>query len=533
MSSVAGIIPRADSYQGIERDRAILRERGIPALYLDDRSIGIIFDGELYNSVELRRDLQALGCRLRSDSSAELVLQLYQKHGTLAFAMLNGAFTFAVLDDRSHTVILVRDPLGVMPLYLFKDGSKIVFSSRLNDILAIPELDLNFDPYGIRDFLVFGYVQAPLTCFQAISRLEAGTYVKATNGVVAHYRYWEPEYCEPYPAPSLNSAKEEFLSLLEVSLKYALSGKVGLILDGSLGARSLAYLAQRSGEKFAAVTLDEVLKEQEMFEQFDDALELLDEPLADPSLFPLCAAARELKQVCGTVVCAAGSHEILAGYARYAEMLSVAMPYQQRFGAFLDRSSYWREGVALLRDQHLAPRELRHWKYFDEQPLLNGMLAYDTKTYLPECTLNGMHAVFSAHGLHVRAPFLDRRVFEYLAKLPQAFKLNPNGIGQWLLREALQEHLPSDILTRHLTPAGFSADKFVSALREKVRETLSDSSLNVLDEVLNMESLRDVVQGYYDHGRGSPVRVWNLFLLCAWTKGMLGRKALSGLRRAA
>ena len=164
-------------------------EGGDQPIFNEEKSVGIVYNGEVYNYLDLRRDLEDRGYRFRTKSDTEVVLRAYEAYGVEAFGKLNGMFGFCMWDARSGDIFVVRDPLGIKPMYVYEDSDKIICCSEFKGIAAIPDVDLEIDSVGIQDYLLFRYVQAPYTLFQRVRCLEAGTYLRIHGDVSVHYSY--------------------------------------------------------------------------------------------------------------------------------------------------------------------------------------------------------------------------------------------------------------------------------------------------------------------------------------------------------
>ena len=145
---------------------------GAQPIFSADRRCGIVFNGEIYNYLELRRALEARDYRFTTNSDTEVILKAYEEYGVEVFGKLNGMFALAIWDEREKRVVLARDRFGIKPLYLYEDETRIVFASEMKGITALPGLDLTPDPAGINDYMTFRYVQAPYTVFKRVRRVE-------------------------------------------------------------------------------------------------------------------------------------------------------------------------------------------------------------------------------------------------------------------------------------------------------------------------------------------------------------------------
>ncbi len=312
----------------------------------EDGSVWVVFNGEIYNHLELRSGLEARGHRLGGRSDTEVIPHLYEELGEDFVHRLNGMFAIALWDACKRQLLLVRDRLGVKPLYWHDDGRRILFGSELKALLAAGDVDPRVDLCGLADYLTFGHVPAPRTLFESVRKLEPGHLAVCREGGVRVRRYWEipaarpSEDAPPHPGPSV----EAFAALLEDAVRIRMIADVplGAFLSGGLDSAAVVAAMTRSGAPrvlthtmgFSQSALDEreparqtaALLGTEHYEMLDSsdvaetALHLawhFDEPLADACAIPtflLCQATRRRVTV---ALAGDGADELLGGYRRY------------------------------------------------------------------------------------------------------------------------------------------------------------------------------------------------------------------------
>src|SRR3989344_3251366 len=216
---------------------------GRQPIFNDNHSVGIVFNGEIYNYRRLRKLLIGKGYKFKTNSYTEVILRLYEEFGIESFNKLSGMFAFCIWDDTKNTIYLVRDHFGTKPLYIYEDDQKLIFSSELKGILSLPEIDTTLDILGLQDYLTFRYTLAPYTIFKKIKRLESGSYLEIKGANSAQYRYWDISYQEAYPYISLKNAKEQLVEKMKKSVTSQLMGEVpiGILLSGGIDSSSIAY----------------------------------------------------------------------------------------------------------------------------------------------------------------------------------------------------------------------------------------------------------------------------------------------------
>ena len=224
---------------GMRRLSIIDLATGQQPLSNEDRSVTIVFNGEIYNYLEIRKDLEKLGHRFRTASDTESIVHGYEAWGERVCEHLNGMFGFALWDHRDKKLFLARDRLGIKPLYYYQDGEKFLFGSEIKSILQHPNLRKTIDPVALNNFLTFEYIPSPRSIFKEIRKLEPGHWLIWKNGQLKTESYWQliPEE-KPWEE---NDAREKLACLLEDSVRLRLVSDVplGAFLSGGIDSSIL------------------------------------------------------------------------------------------------------------------------------------------------------------------------------------------------------------------------------------------------------------------------------------------------------
>src|SRR5919112_780101 len=172
----------------------------------------IVFNGEVYNHAEIRTELEGLGVRFQSHCDTEVVLRAYVQWGKASFEKLRGMFAFAIWTESERRLILVRDRLGIKPLYIHQRGEDLYFGSELKTLFSHPEIEREFDITGLNLYLSLNYIPGTHTMVRGIEKLPAGHWLEWQDGRVTQDAYWRVAF-NPQPI-SLSAAKEELDALL-------------------------------------------------------------------------------------------------------------------------------------------------------------------------------------------------------------------------------------------------------------------------------------------------------------------------------
>jgi asparagine synthase (glutamine-hydrolysing) len=326
-----------------------LTPRGRQPMATGDGRLTIVFNGEIFNFRELRRELQhSYGCEFHSDTDTEVVLQGVARWGLeAALRRFRGMYAFALFDREDEALTLVRDPLGVKPLYYRASPGDIMFASEIKALLAHPECGRAIDERALSHYLTFANSPAPHTLFAGVRKLEAGCYLRISASGASHYqRYWDPGAIAPERTMSEADYVEQLRALLRQAVARRMVADVpfGVFLSGGVdSALNVALMSEQmsrpvstfsvgiSGDpanEFAharAVARSFGAHHREIEIGHRDFLAFLermayvqDEPLADPVCVPLFYLAR-LARESGTPVVQVGegSDELFGGYGMY------------------------------------------------------------------------------------------------------------------------------------------------------------------------------------------------------------------------
>ncbi len=327
---------------GFQRLSIVDLESGHQPMATDDGRIVICFNGEIFNHVELRDDLTRSGLQFRTRSDTEVILRLYEAMGIDGLARLNGMFAIVIWDKRQGVLHLVRDRLGVKPLYYARVGNALLFGSEIKSILASRRIEKSVNRQAVWDFLTYRYVPAPQTIWDGIFKLPPAHRLELRLGDAEPRvsRWWDMPMSAPASEKADREYEDEFRDLFEDAVRLRLQADVpvGITLSGGLdssavvaaaGARSLhtfsvafanapdtdelAY-ARMVAKEFSTQHHEVVIDEKEFLNFLPDFVWHTDEPLADLASLPLYHVSRLARQQVKVVLSGEGADEILAGY---------------------------------------------------------------------------------------------------------------------------------------------------------------------------------------------------------------------------
>ncbi len=339
-----GIFVKGGVGLGMRRLSIIDLAGGHQPVFNEDKTVWIVFNGEIYNFLELRPELERRGHRFSTHSDTEVIVHLYEEYGAECVQKLRGMFAFALYDERVGRLLLVRDRLGKKPLHYAVQNGTLLFASEMKAILAVrPEL-AKVDQSALLQYMYFGYIPDPATAFEPIRKLPPGHLLEFEKGKVQVRQYWDlPEYGTYDPA-----SEEEVLEELETRLAEAV--RIRLIADVPLGAMLsggtdsstiVALMARASSQPVKTFSIGfqqaefneapyarlvaekfgtdhhELIVEPDLLETVTQLTGHLEEPFGDSSMLPTyfisCLARKHVK----VALTGDGGDETFAGYDRY------------------------------------------------------------------------------------------------------------------------------------------------------------------------------------------------------------------------
>jgi len=460
--------------------------RGQQPMLSADRRVALTYNGELYNFRELRTELARLGHHFDTDCDSEVVLHAWCEWQERCVDRFRGMFAFAVADWGRRRVFLARDHFGIKPLVWFKNRRRLVFASELAALRRMRDCPDALDLRALDWYLALSYIPAPLTAFRGVSKLPPAHYLVAhfDGRVEGPVRYWSAER-----APVRSATAGDWLHELDAVLRDAVRAHLaadvpfGALLSGGVDSSLIVSLmAQEMREPVRTFTIGfpEAAYDERPFARMvrdrwrtaqheevvtADALAALPvlverygEPFGDWSAVPFYHLARLARRHVPMVLSGDGGDEAFAGYPRYHRRPSHPLR------GLLRRAPWWEDDAmmvlrapvrrALWRPEHRGALAdgtdpLRDASSLRRLPRRRRARLLDYRTYLPGAILTKVDIAAMAHGLEVRTPFVDRRVVEFAATMPDELLVDGGGgEGKRALRDLLRRWFPEELVGR-------------------------------------------------------------------------------------
>jgi asparagine synthase (glutamine-hydrolysing) len=338
-----GFLKKPLAHFAIERLKVIDLKTGQQPIFNETKTVGVVFNGEIYNYKELRQNLEARGHHFSTQTDTETIVHLYEEYREDCVHHLNGMFAFALWDEKNETVLLARDPSGIKPLFYGTFNGQFLFASEIKALLAIPGFPRVIRPEALTHYLSYYYVTSPMTIYQDIHRLPAGSRIIGSKGNIRVERYWDLTF-KPDASRSLGEWKERFVQTLDQSVQRHLQSDVplGIFLSGGLDSASLVAMASRHQSPLNTYTIgyaeksyselkearavavrygtrhqEIILTPQEFSETLPAVVSQLDEPQGDWSAVPNFVLSKAVKKTATVVLSGAGGDELLGGYPTF------------------------------------------------------------------------------------------------------------------------------------------------------------------------------------------------------------------------
>ncbi len=479
----------------------------------------LTYNGEIYNHERLRSGLPG---PWRSSGDTEVLVHLLEKQGKACLERLVGMFAFAAWDTREQSLLLVRDRLGIKPLYyqLLPDG--IAFASELKALLVLgqPQIDRS----AVRDFLFHGYIPAPKTIYQGIAKLPAGHTLTWQAGRISIERYWNPSTV--IAARNADDTVQGLDALLGMVVpEHTLSDvPVGVFLSGGIdsalttyyldrprtytlgfdgGARSEAAAARRAAEHLGTEHLEMTAPLADFAEALDKMPALFDEPFGDSAAWSNYLIAQFARREVTVALSGEGGDEIFCGYPRYwsriggrssvfNRSLARYLPPLSRLASSMQRHAYvglpaYAAALGGMTAQQIEPLLASGWRepeydylwfyrqYWREELSPLAQLRWlDLNTDLPEGLLTKVDRTSMAHSLEVRPPLLDHRLVEYMLSVdPQVLVDQRRRRGKLLVRQLMQPRLPPGHLEQPKSGFGLPVHRWLQRHPQVLRSAVA------------------------------------------------------------
>jgi len=561
---------------GFRRLSIIDLEKGTQPFSYDDGRYRMVFNGEIYNYLEIREQLIKEGLPFSTNSDTEVILALYKHIGTECVNQLRGMFAFVIWDTETQTLFGARDHFGIKPFYYAETDDCLYCGSEKKSLLLSDDISRKINIESLHHYLTFQFVPEPSTILSKVSMLEPGcTIHKEIGKKVEIKRYWSVQF-----APVEMKVEErlsEIKNVLEDSVRVHMRSDVpvGAFLSGGIDSTIIVALskiikpdiktftvgferdgfseidlAKETADELGVENISKVITVEEYINELPKIIWHMDEPMADAAAVPLYFVAKEAHKHVKVVLSGEGSDELFGGYNIYREPLSLegfskipvvfkkllmgvsaAIPEGTKGKSFLLRGCTPIEeryvGNAKIFSQNEKSSYLKEYNnnyVYSKvtEPYYRQAKAYDDVTKMQYIDINTWlrgdilvkaDRMTMAHSLELRVPFLDKEVFKVASKLTLEDKVG-HGTTKYALREAFRGIIPDSVTTRK--KLGFPVP-----IRHWLKNEIYDWAVNLINSSqTDQYIIKEKVLSMLELHRKGPIdysrKIWTILIFMLW-----------------
>lgn len=466
---------------GMRRLAIIGVSTGHQPIHNEDQTIWVVYNGEIYNYGDLKADLERKGHCFYTTCDTEVIPHLYEEYGEDFPKHLRGMFAISLWDAPRKKLVLVRDRLGIKPLYHTTVDGMFLYASEAKQFLQYEGFRAEMNPAAVNRMFTYRTIPGTDTMFKGVTKLLPGHMIVFEKGSMTIKKYWDIEDTEASQASDETYAAG-LRQLLEEAVKIRLMSEVplGAYLSGGLDSSAIVAMMSRHsadpvktftvgyGEatdefEYARLVADHCKAEyneirismDRMTEYIPKVLWHAEVPLSDPAAVPFYVTSRELKKRVTVALLGEGSDELFAGYDEYRSLSQkyacVPAAFRARYFTFKRIPLSEREKRGYLQPALTSganpAQEIAGYLQANVRDPLYRTLKFDVEQVLPNHQLLRVDKISMAHSVEARVPFLDHRVVEYAMALPSGTKLRGTTC-KYILKKAVGDLLPGEIISR-------------------------------------------------------------------------------------
>lgn len=496
----------------------------------EDGNVHVVQNGEIYNYIEVKKELEELGVQFSTTSDTEVIMRAYVQWGEDFINKLNGMFAIAIIDKNLKKLFLYRDRLGVKPLFYASFDDEFYFSSEIKTFQCYKGLNLNLNKESLYKFLIYNYIPVPGTIFENIFHVLPGEMLEVdlNKHSVSKRIFWDLKNIQED-----NISEEDLIEKIDPLLVNATEIRlrsdvpVATFLSGGLDSSMIcAIMSKLTNKKFDSFSIgfddkrfDESIYAKQVSDIFslnniltimkDDDVELWDkvtyfndQPHGDISFIPTYVVAQKASENYKVVLTGDGGDEAFGGYEKYRNALKYNVEDREYFNTiclFKEDSPLFKK---LLTDefQDLIEKNigfndyLKRIENFSQLDNINKAIAFDVKNLLPGNNLVKPDRMGMANSLEARSPMLDYRLYELMFNTPGKYKISIDGETKNTFKKLSLRYLPEDIVYRKkqmfTVPIGEwfkdrKKDDLVKLVDSDNLKRLGMFNMNILEEMIN------------------------------------------------
>lgn len=535
----------------------------------------LIFNGEIYNFLELRNELQS-DYKFITNGDSEVILASYIKWGKSCVSHFNGIFSFAIWDNLDKTLFIARDPIGIKPLYYFYNEGKFIFSSEIKAILEYPiKRVLNIE--AMNCYLRTQYTPAPHTMFKDINKLEPCHTIFLSGENIKIEKYTQ------YSSKDFSNKNFSDPKSLEIEINKAVERQLvsdrplGIYLSGGIDSTTILHsvskvrdnittfsvgfdlkdneqpdkfnqdlnLAKSTSKMYGTIHHEVLVSKDEVIPLLEEAIYFLDEPISNPTVIPMLKLARYTKKHSVVVLGGDGGDELFGGYERYR--FSLATKYFEMiprlFRGWLDRFAVFKKlnttkGIEqfklfmfqkdslikrILNDSSNIKYPESFWKdkFFRDTTRSAPEMLMDTdlKSWLVDESLMRSDKLSMASGVELRVPLLDLDIVNYSKNIPFKDKVSLFKTKK-ILKEAGKSFIPDFIINKPKTGWFSPGSKWLrdDNILKYVRNVLSAEYYKPTESIFNWPEIEKILNDHVNGTKYNFTILWSIIVFQIWAK---------------
>lgn len=512
------------------------------------RGLRLVYNGEIYNSKQLRRLLSEQGIRLKSDCDGEVILPLYHRFGVKAFGMLDGMFALAIVDLKKNQIILARDKFGEKPLFYSAVEGELMFASEIRSLLVSNKIDRAISAKGLAEYLQQGYVFAPETLLNSVKKLKAGSYLIYGGKKLITKSYFKLKNTQPLIE---DIGEKDLVNILENKIRSAVKSRllsdvpIGCFLSGGVDSSLVTYFAKQELKELHtfSVSFSESEHDESKYSRIIAKLlgtqhheidcsaesvkalignwgKIIDEPVCDAAMIPTYLLSREASKFVKVILAGEGADEIFGGYSRYWKYLLLAK-FKKAFKPISE--TYSTQGIwfgddlkNLTKPFKKKVKSINFNRLLNTNNLLLEMQLTDIEGYLPDQLFRKVDMMSMRHTLEARAPFVDPDLALWALTLPQKYKVQLNT-GKFLFKKLAEKFFPHGLVWRK--KHGFTLplnDWFRGPLIKYATDSVT--KLSKLSSGLDWRFYGQLVDKHIRGEGDCGDRIFNIIALTTWAQ---------------
>lgn len=532
-----------------------LTESGKQPMTNEDGTIWLTFNGEIYNYIELKKELESFGHVFKSTTDTEVIIHGFEQWGKDMINKLKGMFAFGLWNNNTKKLFIARDRFGIKPLYYYKSNKCFIFASEIKAIIKNPAVSREIDFSSMSDYLTYRYVPSPGTIWKNIKKLPPAQFLELdVTGHEQISEYWKIQFGSNRISDKKAVDKVDELLRNSVATHIRCDVPVGSFLSGGYDSSAMVYYLsclnynpqtfsigfegwKESEHQYAEMVANHFSTKHTSTMIGPESLDILeklatvyDEPLADISIVPTYMVSKAASQKVKTVLSGEGADELFCGYSwHYAlsntnSMVSNLLRLKALFTSpknnyFVNQyahamamGSFDRQNISELLnpDLHTFTPDYSDWfyakNYKNNVSTIKAFQNMDIKCFMGELVLTKIDRASMANSLEVRVPFLDHELYEFVLGLDDSVYFKP-GEKKYLLRENIKNHLPQKIINR--SKQGFvGPDSYYMNIEWYASKIRGGRLLS--DQIINSHKVEKLIVEK-DHWR-----LWKILVLELW-----------------